>query len=115
MELDKLLVKIEADLSNLKKGMAQAQDITTKSSRGMSKNFGNMMRSIDGLGKQVLKYGSIFAGVFGVLAVKKIINVGMSIENLEVQLKNLFGSAEEGAKAFQIMSEYAQKCPKSSK
>jgi len=111
MELDKLLVKIEADLSNLKKGMAQAQDITTKSSRGMSKNFGNMMRSIDGLGKQVLKYGSIFAGVFGVLAVKKIINVGMSIENLEVQLKNLFGSAEEGAKAFQIMSEYAGQVP----
>ncbi len=110
-ELDKLLVKIQVDLADLKKGMKKAQDTVKQGSSSMSGGFGRMTRSVDNLGKKVIQYGAVFAGVFGVLAVKKVLDVGMSIENLEIQLKNLFGSAEEGAKAFQIMSEYAGQVP----
>ncbi len=38
-ELDKLLVRIEADVSDLKKGMKSANDQVKKSSTNMGKSF----------------------------------------------------------------------------
>ena len=45
------------------------------------------------------------------LAVRSLINTGKSIENLQVRLKFLFGSVEEGAKAFDEMAKFASKVP----
>ena len=110
-ELDKLIVKIEADLSDLKKGLSSAQKQTQKSSNGIKKQLQGMGTSFANLGGRVLKFGSIFATAFGVMAVKKVVDVGMQIETLEVRLQALFGTAEEGSKAFEKMVEFAGKVP----
>tara|TARA_R110002167_G_scaffold343001_1_gene551887 strand:- start:6 stop:1853 length:1848 start_codon:yes stop_codon:yes gene_type:complete len=110
-ELDKLVVKIEADLSDLKKGMANANKQVQSSSNKLKKTLGSMGSSFARLGGSALKFGSILGGVFGVLAIKSVVNTGMQIETLEVRLKALFGSAEEGSKAFEKMVEFAGKVP----
>ena len=110
-ELDKLVVKIEADLSSLKKGMAQANKEVQSSSNKIKKSLNNMGNSFANLGGRVAKFGSLLAVAFGAVAIKKVVDTGVQIENLQVRLKALFGSAEEGAKAFDTMVKFASKVP----
>jgi len=111
MELDKLLVRIEADLSDLKRGLDKANNQVKRSSKGMSNDmqrFGNMM---DRVGKRVLTFGTLLAGAFGAYQIKQVVDVGRQIEDLQVRLKALFGTAEEGARAFDVMVKFAGKVP----
>ena len=110
-ELDKLIVKIEADLSSLKKGMAQANKEVQTSSNKIKKSLQGMGSSFAKLGGSALKFGTVLGGVFGAVAIKSVVDTGMQIETLEVRLKALFGSAEEGSKAFQEMVKFAGKVP----
>jgi hypothetical protein len=110
-ELDKLVVKIEADLSSLKKGMAQANKEVQTSSQKIKKSLNNMGNSFANLGGRVAKFGSLLAVAFGAIAIKKVVDTGVQIENLQVRLKALFGSAEEGARAFDTMVKFASKVP----
>ncbi len=110
-ELDKLVVKIEADLSDLKKGMAQANKQVSLASKNMSgalKGVNNTLTKIRG---SILKFGSIFAVAFGTLALRSIIKTGVEIQGLEIRFNNLFGSVEEGNKAFKQLIEYAGTVP----
>tara|TARA_Y100001938_G_scaffold117553_1_gene162200 strand:- start:1136 stop:2890 length:1755 start_codon:yes stop_codon:yes gene_type:complete len=111
MELDKLLVRIEADLSQLKKQLNSANKQVTNTSNNIKKQLNDAGKSFVNLGGQVLKFGGILATAFGAFQIKKVVDVGIQIENLEVRLKALFGSAEEGAKAFDRMVEFASKVP----
>ena len=45
------------------------------------------------------------------LVIKSFIDTGKSVENLQVRLKGLFGSAKEGAKAFDVMTKFAARVP----
>jgi len=110
-ELDKLVVKIEADLSSLKKGMANANKEVQTSSNKIKKSLQGMGSSFAKLGGSALKFGTVLGGVFGAVAIKSVVNTGMQIETLEVRLKALFGSAEEGSKAFKEMVKFAGKVP----
>ena len=110
-ELDTLLVKIKADISGLKKGLDRANSQVSKSSRKMSSNMNQFGKSLDRVGKRVLQFGSLFAVAFGGYQLKKVLDAGRVVEDLQVRLKALFGSAEEGAKSFQVMLEYAGKVP----
>jgi len=110
-ELDKLVVKIEADLSNLKKGMAQANKEVQSSSQKIKKSLGNIGNTFANIGAKVAKFGSLLGIAFGAVALKKVIDTGVQIENLQVRLKALFGSADEGAKAFENMVKFASKVP----
>lgn len=110
-ELDKLIVKIEADLGDLKKGMAQANKEVKNSSQKMQGSFKNLATSMSKIGSRALKLGGILGGVFGAIAIKSIADTGIQIENLQVRLKLLFGSASEGAKAFDEMVKFASKVP----
>ena len=110
-DLDKLIVRIEADLSDLKRGMADANKQVNQSSSKIKGSLQKMGNDFDAVGKRVIKFGSIFAGAFGVLAIKSVADVGVQIENLQVRLKALFGSAQEGARAFDNMVEFASKVP----
>ena len=111
MELDKLLVKIEADLSGLNKGLTQAQNKAGKASGAMSKSFANANASLDRFAKSALKIGSIIATVFGGIAIKGFLDTAIQIENLQVRLNALFGNVSEGSKAFQEMVTYAGQVP----
>ena len=110
-ELDKLVVKIEADLSSLKKGMSQANKEVQSSSNKIKKSLQGMGSSFAKLGGSALKFGTVLGGVFSAVAIKSVVDTGMQIETLEVRLKALFGSAEEGTKAFQEMVKFAGKVP----
>ena len=110
-ELDKLVVKIEADLSNLKKGMASANKEVQTSSQKIKKSLGNIGNTFANIGSKVAKFGSLLGVAFGAIAIKKVVDTGVQIENLQVRLKALFGSADEGAKAFDNMVKFASKVP----
>ena len=111
MELEKLLVKIEADLSGLKKGLSEAQKQIKGSSSGFEKSFTKANASIDKFSSTAMKVGGILAVAFGAIQIKNVAKVGMEIENLTVRLQALFGSAEEGSRAFQTMVGFASRVP----
>ena len=110
-ELDKLVVKIEADLSDLKKGMANANKAVGDSSKKMSGSLKKFSNSLNKVSKTAVKVGAVLGVAFGALFVKGVIDVGIQVENLQIRLKALFGSAEEGTKAFEKMIEFAGKVP----
>jgi len=68
-----------------------------KSAKGISLSFGRIAAAATG----------VFAGLGLVKAATGLIEVGKSLENLEVRLKLLYGSASEGGAAFDEMNKYA--------
>jgi len=110
-ELDKLIVKVQADISDLQRGLAKANTAVTGASKKMSGGFDRANKSLDKFAMTALNVGSVVAGAIGVIAVKGFVDVAVQIENLNVRLKALFGSAEEGARAFDNMATFASKVP----
>jgi len=110
-ELDKLIVKIEADLSGLKRDMAQVNKIVGKSTSNVKKQLVNMGVGFTRLGASITKFGVLAGTVLGGVFLKSVVDVGLQIESLEIRLKALFGSAEEGARAFDVMLKFAGQVP----
>ena len=109
--IDTLLVRIKADTKQLESELKKLRSKTQQSTKQMSKGF---MQLDKGLARTVRNIGLVGGAIgvaFGGIAIKKIVNVGSEIEGLQIRLKALFGSAEEGAKAFEKMSEFASKVP----
>ena len=92
-----------AVLRNVEKNTKKLATETKKATianRGLSNSFLTLKTA-------VVAYGTYLAGSF----VKDLVNVGQQIEGLEVRLNALFGSTEEGAKAFQVMTDFAGRVP----
>jgi len=66
---------------------------------------------LDRVKSSVFNLQNAFIGLGAGLAIRSLVNTGKQIENLQVQLKFLFGSAKEGAKAFDEMAKFASKVP----
>ena len=66
---------------------------------------------LDRLKKSVFSLQGAFVGLGAGLAIRSLVNTGKQIEGLQVRLKFLFGSAKEGAKAFDEMAKFAAKVP----
>lgn len=81
-----------------------ARDKTAKAVNSSRKRF-------DGLKKSLFNVKTAMAGIGFALLARNLVNTGKSIESLQVRLKFLFGSAEEGAKAFEKMATFASKVP----
>jgi hypothetical protein len=67
--------------------------------------------SLDGVKKAVFNVRNALAGLGAGLVIRNLVNTGKEIESLQVRLKFLFGTAEEGAEAFKKMSEFASRVP----
>ncbi len=67
--------------------------------------------NLDSVKKSVFNLRNAFIGLGTGMAVRSLVKTGMEIESLKVRLKFLFGTAEEGAKAFDEMSKFAAKVP----
>jgi hypothetical protein len=67
--------------------------------------------SLDKVKASVFNVRNALAGIGAGLAVRSLVKTGMEIESLQVRLKFLFGTAEEGAKAFDNMAKFASKVP----
>ena len=63
------------------------------------------------LKKSVFSLQSAFVGLGAGLVVKSFVDVGKEVESLQVRFKFLFGSAEEGAVAFDNLSKFAGRVP----
>ncbi len=75
-------------------------------------------QQLDGLNRSLGNLGSAAKLAVGALAVvgtaklvKGFVNVGKEVENLQLRFKFLFGSAEEGAKAFETLNKFAATVP----
>ena len=71
----------------------------------------NLQTNLGKLKASVFNLRNAFIGLGAGLVIRNIVNTGKQIENLQVQLKFLFGSAKEGGKAFDEMAKFAAKVP----
>ena len=66
---------------------------------------------LDRVKASVFNVRNALAGLGAGLVIRNLVNTGKEIESLQVRLKFLFGTAEEGAKAFDNMAKFASKVP----
>ena len=81
-----------------------ARDKTRKALRGVQAGINNVKKSVFNLRNALLALG---AGA----TIKTFVDVGRQVENLQLRFKFLFGSVEEGAKAFDSLVNFAAKVP----
>jgi len=68
-------------------------------------------KGVEGVKSSVINLKNALIGLGAGLAIKSFVDVGKQVESLRIRLKFLFGSVEEGAKAFDTMSKFASKVP----
>ena len=71
----------------------------------------NVQSNLDKTKKSVLNLRNALVGLGVGAVVKGFIDVGAEVQNLQVRFKFLFGSAEEGAKAFDNLAKFAGTVP----
>ena len=71
----------------------------------------NVQTSLERVKRSVFNLRNAFIGLGAGLVIKGFVNAGIQIENLEVQLNALFGSAKEGKKALKEVTDFASGTP----
>ena len=109
--VDKLIVRIEADMKDLKAKLKSSQTATKNSTAAMEKSFKRVGTSIKGLGRSIFSLKGAIVGLGVGAGIRSLIKVGDSVESLQIRFETIFKSAEEGSKAFEIMAKFASKVP----
>ena len=91
--------------------MAQNLKINITAQDKTKQAFNGIRCGLASLKNAVFSLKGAFIGLGTGLVVKSFISTGRSIEDLQVRLKQLFGSTQEGAKAFDVMANFASKVP----
>jgi len=91
--------------------MAQNLKINILAQDKTRQAFNGIRGKLAGLQKAVFSLRGAFATLGAGLVVKSFVTTGRSIEDLNVRLKQLFGSTQEGAKAFDVMADFAGRVP----
>ena len=112
--VDTLLVRIEADLSSLRRQLATSQRQTAQASS-------RMKRSLSGIGGAVGGLTARFKGLhvaIGAVAGAAIVALGLDVartnaafQDLDLTLQTVFGGAEQGQAALGFIREFAQRTP----
>ena len=68
-------------------------------------------KGLDGLKKSVFNLRNAFLGLGTGLLIKNLVQTGKEVESLKVRFKFLFGSAQEGAVAFDNLAKFAGRVP----
>ena len=77
----------------------------------LNRSLGKTANSSSRLGSALKVAGVAFAALGVGKLVKGFVDVGKEVESLQLRFKFLFGSAEEGAKAFDVLNTFAAKVP----
>ena len=77
----------------------------------LEKALGRTSRASLNLGNAARIAASAIAAVGAVKLVRSFVDVGREVEQLQLRFKFLFGSAEEGAKAFDVLNQFAATVP----
>ena len=91
--------------------MAQNLKINITAKDKTQQAFSGVRGKLKGLKDSIFSVQGALVGLGGGLAIRSIVGTGRSIEDLQVRLKQLFGSTQEGAKAFDVMANFAAKVP----
>ena len=91
--------------------MAQNLNINITARDRTKQAFNGIRGGLSSLKNAVFSLKGAFVGLGAGLVVKSFITTGKSVEDLQVRLKQLFGSTQEGAKAFDVMANFAGKVP----
>ena len=75
---------------------------------GIGKNVSSLERGFGNLQGKILAIGAAIGGAFGV---RKILQVSSEVEQLGLRFQFLFGSVEEGNKAFETLLDFASQVP----
>jgi len=81
-----------------------ARDKATKALSGLQQGLGRLRQSVFNL-------KNAFLGLGAGLVVRNLVNTGKEVENLRTRLKFLLKNTNEGAKAFENMSQFASRVP----
>ena len=77
----------------------------------LNQSLGKTANSSSKLGSALKIAGTALAALGVGKLIKGFVDVGKEVESLQLRFKFLFGSAEEGAKAFNVLNEFAAKVP----
>ncbi len=91
--------------------MAQNLKINILAKDKTKQAFNGIRGRLQKLKDSVISVKGAIIGVGAGLVIKSFVNVGKNVEDLQVRLKQLFGSTQEGAKAFDEMAKFASKVP----
>ena len=91
--------------------MAQNLKINITAQDKTKQAFNGIRGGLASLKNAVFSLKGAFIGLGSGLVIKSFVSTGRSIEDLQVRLKQLFGSTQEGAKAFDVMANFASKVP----
>lgn len=76
--------------------------------KGIGKNVNKLESGFGNLQGKILAVGAALGGAFGI---RKILQVSSEVEQLGLRFQFLFGSVEEGNKAFDELLDYASRVP----
>ena len=89
-------------------------DVVVKNTQridALERALGKTSKSASGLGRAAKIAAGAIAAIGVGAAVRSLVRVGSQVESLGLRFKFLFGSAEEGARAFDTLTEFASKVP----
>lgn len=89
-------------------------DVVVKNSQridALERSLGRTSNSALSLGKAAKIAAGAIAAIGAGAALRSLVRVGSQVESLGLRFKFLFGSAEEGAKAFDTLTEFAGRVP----
>jgi hypothetical protein len=73
--------------------------------------FNSVNRGLSSVQQRVFNLRNALIGIGGATVLKGFLDAGIEVENLGIQLKALFGSAEAGAKALEQVTKFASETP----
>ena len=91
--------------------MAQKLNIDIVAKDKTKQALNGVQRGLAKVKKSVFNLRNAFIGLGAGIVIKGFVDAGMQIENLEVQLNALFGSAKEGKKALKEVTDFASGTP----
>ena len=122
--IDELVVRIKADTKQLNKALddvkKKTKDVGQSGKKGLSPSTNallNMRLAASAAGTAILGMkGAMMAvgtvtGVVLIAMTKKIADVGMAFEDLQISLNTVFGGIEGGSKAFDQVIDFAKTTP----
>lgn len=109
--VDTLLIKIQADMAGLQREMGKVKKSVDSGSKDINRSLSSINSKISSTISNFAKVGAAIGVAFTGVAIRNIVKTGSEIEQLEIRLSKMFGSASEGALAFEGMSQFASKVP----
>ena len=91
---------------NIKANVSGKRDV-----EGLQRAIQGNQKALMSLGKAATLAGVALAAVGAAKFVKGLVSVGKEVESLQLRFKFLFGSAQEGARAFDTLTQFAAAVP----